>query len=219
MSQLKPAAIEAIRARADTRGEILWVAERVFADCGFHGTRLQDIADGVGIRRASIVYYFRGKQELYDAVLQRLFAQLLDRIRLPLEAPGEWRQRIKAAVNCWVDFLIERPCFARILLREVADASAGRARRLERHIAPFIEFAEKAASQDSSESWRGFDSFHFASTIAGATLFRIAAMPVLLPDQKKQQRMELQTAEHISMQVQQLADWLLEAELFPVGEI
>ena len=58
----------------ETRAEILAAAERHFAEVGFEAARLEDIAADVGIRRAAIFYHFRGKQELYAAVLDGYFA-------------------------------------------------------------------------------------------------------------------------------------------------
>ncbi len=55
-----------------TREAILSAAENLFAEKGFAATRLEDVAEVVGIRRASIVYYFRDKHELYGAVLDSL---------------------------------------------------------------------------------------------------------------------------------------------------
>ena len=60
-----------------TRATILETAEALFAERGFEATRLEDVAERVGIRRASIVYYFRDKRELYEAVLQDVFEELL----------------------------------------------------------------------------------------------------------------------------------------------
>ena len=64
----------ALSSRAErTRTAILVAAEGLFAQKGFDATRLEDVAAAVGIRRASIVYYFRDKRELYDAVLEDVF--------------------------------------------------------------------------------------------------------------------------------------------------
>ncbi len=74
--------VAAPRARAEkTRGTILDAAEAVFAEKGFAAARLEDVAAIVGIRRASIVYYFRDKRDLYEAVLERLFSNLHARFR------------------------------------------------------------------------------------------------------------------------------------------
>ncbi|MGH7287017.1 MAG: TetR family transcriptional regulator, partial [Myxococcota bacterium] len=62
--------VEALRSAPSkalrTRAAILAAAEAVFAERGFAAARLEDVAARVGIRRASIVYHFRDKRELYD---------------------------------------------------------------------------------------------------------------------------------------------------------
>jgi TetR/AcrR family transcriptional regulator len=45
-----------------TRAAILDAAEALFSERGFDATRLEDVAERVGIRRASIVYYFKDKR-------------------------------------------------------------------------------------------------------------------------------------------------------------
>ena len=77
------------RSRAErTRAAVLEAAEAIFAEKGFAATRLEDVADRVGIRRASIVYYFKDKKELYHAVLASVFGGLLERIQTALSGPA-----------------------------------------------------------------------------------------------------------------------------------
>ena len=56
----------------DVRQSILETATRLFAAHGFDGTSLQDIAESVGIRKASLLYHFPAKEKLRLAVLDRL---------------------------------------------------------------------------------------------------------------------------------------------------
>jgi AcrR family transcriptional regulator len=168
-----------------TRGSILAAAEALFAERGFAATRLEDVAERVGIRRASIVYYFRDKTELYDAVLESVFGDLLARVEAALTASGPLATRIEAAVSAWVDCIGARPSLARILLREVADAAPDRAPALLRHTRPFIDVIGRvmAAERDDPLLAEGpIDPVLLASTIAGGSVFFIAAMPALLPE-------------------------------------
>ncbi len=52
----------------NTRQKILEVARALFAQHGYAGLRLDEVAKGVGIRRPSLFYYFKDKPTLYKAV-------------------------------------------------------------------------------------------------------------------------------------------------------
>ena len=51
--------------------EIIEAAARVFAERGFHGATTQDIADVLGIRQASLYYYFPSKEVALEEVCAR----------------------------------------------------------------------------------------------------------------------------------------------------
>jgi len=181
MSQAAPQ-----RSRAErTRAAVLEAAEAIFAEKGFSATRLEDIADRVGIRRASIVYYFKDKKELYHAVLASVFGGLFARIEVALTLPDPLPDRIEAGVGAWVDYVGARPSIARLLLREVADAAPGHQPAVLAHTRPFFELVRKQVfERDGAASARltPIDPVHLASTIAGATVFFVAAMPALVPE-------------------------------------
>jgi AcrR family transcriptional regulator len=56
---------------AATRERILDAAEALFAENGLAGTAVRDIARDVGLTAASLYNHFEGKQDLYEAVLER----------------------------------------------------------------------------------------------------------------------------------------------------
>lgn len=49
--------------------EVLEQATRLFAERGFNGTSLQDVADAMGLKRPALYYYFRSKDELLDRLI------------------------------------------------------------------------------------------------------------------------------------------------------
>jgi TetR/AcrR family transcriptional regulator len=181
MSQAAPQPSRAER----TRAAVLEAAEAIFAERGFSATRLEDVADRVGIRRASIVYYFKDKKELYHAVLAGVLGGLRERIDRAFSSPDPLPDRIEAGVVAWVDYVGSRPSFARLLLREVADAAPGRRPAILEHTQPFFELVQREVFQrdtDALEQFTPIDPVHLTSTIVGATVFFVAAMPALVPD-------------------------------------
>ncbi len=180
MVQLAPHGVRAEK----TRGAILEAAEALFAERGFDATRLEDIAERVGIRRASIVYYFKDKRELYEAVLKSVFDGLYDVLAEVLSRPVPLPERIEAGVSAWVDYVGGRPTLARFILREVANAKAERGPAVRRHTAPFAELIRKEVFERpdfGDVKLAKVDPVHLASIVAGSTVFFVAAMPVLLP--------------------------------------
>lgn len=75
------------------RETILREAAKLFAENGFEGTSLQNVASAVGITKAALYHYFATKQEMYDAIvidiLQRLYAYVLEHVEK--DAPHETR--------------------------------------------------------------------------------------------------------------------------------
>ncbi len=53
----------------DTRQAVLDAALDLFAESGFHGTGLRDIAGAAGVREAAIYHYFESKEALFEALI------------------------------------------------------------------------------------------------------------------------------------------------------
>jgi TetR/AcrR family transcriptional regulator len=164
-----------------TRAAILAAAELLFAARGFEATRLEDVAEQVGIRRASIVYYFRDKRDLYEAVLRDVFDGLLVEVQRALAGPEALAARIEAAVSAWVGYVGRRPSLPRLLLREVLDAS-GEAPVLRPQTAPFFQLAQRLLAADEAAGEAPLDPAHLASAIAGTSVFYLTALPMLVPE-------------------------------------
>ncbi|MBL0128861.1 MAG: TetR/AcrR family transcriptional regulator [Flavobacteriales bacterium] len=83
----------------DPEKRILKAARTVFERDGFNGARMQHIADEAGISKASLHYYFRSKEKLFD----RIFDAYMDKI-LPLigtwdDDTDEWRPKVRKFVR------------------------------------------------------------------------------------------------------------------------
>ena len=75
------------QARAARQEEILDAARVVFAERGFKGTTIADVAEAAGIALGTIYLYFRSKEDIFAALSQRLHNLIADCF-----APGEGRE-------------------------------------------------------------------------------------------------------------------------------
>jgi AcrR family transcriptional regulator len=64
------------RDAARTRTDILDVATREFADRGYNGARVDEIAAKIRTTKRMIYYYFGSKEQLYIAVLERVYNEI-----------------------------------------------------------------------------------------------------------------------------------------------
>ncbi len=56
---------------SDKHAEIFSAALRLFQEKGYHGASMQDLADAVGMQKASLYYYFKSKEDLLVLVCER----------------------------------------------------------------------------------------------------------------------------------------------------
>lgn len=168
---------------ARTRHGILEAAERLFAEHGFEATRLEDVAAQVGIRRASIVYYFRDKSELFEAVLDELFGELLESAREVLSRPTSLEDRIEEGISLWVYYLAQHPALARILMRELPNTHQSRP-AIQRYTKTYNELFAKLIEEHTDgppNRESALEQIQIGGLLTGATLYFIAATPALAP--------------------------------------
>jgi TetR/AcrR family transcriptional regulator len=105
-----------------SRAAILDAAERLFAEVGYDATSLTQVGAAAGVSRGTPGYFFRTKAELYQAVLDRSFAEVSEAVRAGRAralASNESPDAILAgAVSDYFDFLAARPNFVRLIERE-----------------------------------------------------------------------------------------------------
>ena len=106
---------------------ILDAAEQLFADQGYDATSLNQVGAAAGVSRGTPGYFFGSKADLYQAVLDRSFAEVREAVRegrARALASNESSETILAgAVSDYFDFLAARPNFVRLIEREALSGS------------------------------------------------------------------------------------------------
>lgn len=166
-----------------TRGQILEAAALRFAESGFSETRLEDVGKDVGIGRSAVLYHFKDKQLLYRAVLDELFGGLLAVLRSSLMAGGTLADRLEDGVCAFVDYMGQHPTAARLALRESINPVPEIREEIQAQARPFFALLEMIFEEgERSGVFRPLrsDPLHFVSTVAGSTLFYVAALPTFV---------------------------------------
>ncbi len=86
----------------DCRTTLIAVATPLFAEKGFHGVSVRELAKAANMNLSMISYYFGGKESLYTAVLSEQFAtlkQVAEIGKLTLDPLGKFECYISATVE------------------------------------------------------------------------------------------------------------------------
>ncbi len=122
----------------DVRTEILSQAARLFAERGYDGTSVQEIADAVGIRKPSLLYHFRSKDVLRQSVLAEMLAHW-NAVLPGLLLKASTEERFDATMQALTDFFLEDPDRARLFLRETLDRPEEMQALLGEFVRPWIQ--------------------------------------------------------------------------------
>lgn len=118
------------------RERILKASEPLFADRGFHGTSMRDVAEASELPLASVVYHFAKKEKLYGAILGEIAASLLGDMDHARKASPE--AGLDAAVRALVRWSLANPGRVRLLVRELLDNPARVSRATALPLAPVL---------------------------------------------------------------------------------
>lgn len=111
-----------------SRQAILEVAERLFAEHGFEAVSMERIGRTAGLSRGAPGYFFRSKEALYRAVLQRLFESTEQMVaetrqRLTEQPPGDLDRALEVVVGSMLEFFYSRPTLLTLVERETLRGS------------------------------------------------------------------------------------------------
>lgn len=175
------------RAKALFRDSILDAAETVFAESGFSGARIQDIAKGAGVGVGTVYNHFETKDDVLRALLDERSERLVSLLAPASDDPGAFRPRLEKRMHRLLTYLDSHRGFLRILfsLGMVHDCGAAPERaaikaRLERFRKAFRTIAEEGIEAGALRA--NVDPGDLAALLAGT--FRAMTLRAILENER-----------------------------------
>ncbi|MET9916776.1 TetR/AcrR family transcriptional regulator [Streptomyces sp. NPDC059605] len=101
----------------ERREQLLDIGRTLFADKGFEGTSVEEIASRAGVSKPVVYEHFGGKEGLYAVVVDREMRRLLDMVTSALTA-GHPRELLEQAAFALLDYIETYTDGFRILVRD-----------------------------------------------------------------------------------------------------
>ena len=102
-----------------TENQILEAAKSIFQSKGMDGARMQEIADKAGINKAMLHYYYRSKQQLFEAVFKHAFFLLAPQLHNILNDDSGIEEKIRNFTFNYISFIVKHPYLPNFIIQEL----------------------------------------------------------------------------------------------------
>jgi TetR/AcrR family transcriptional regulator len=158
------------RGSVETRATILKAAEQVYAERGLAGARTDAIAAAAGVNKALLYYYFKSKEELYQAVVGSQVREFQRQAHEVLSAKGPAGPILMRYVSYHFDFMATHPHYPRIFQRMMMEGDAALERMIREHSIPLGKRLQALLERGmKSGEFRRLNKVHAIISIAGVT--------------------------------------------------
>jgi TetR/AcrR family transcriptional regulator len=155
-----------------TEEKIFESATDVFVEKGMDGARMQDIATHAGINKALLHYYFRTKDQLFNAVFEMIAKKILKKFAPVFDEKLSLEEKIRFFYREHISFLQDNPRLPGFILNEV-NRNPARIRKLLQNV-DFESIWMKIYEQHKDE----FKSYNITRESMPQLMMSIASMSV-----------------------------------------
>jgi AcrR family transcriptional regulator len=164
----------------ETIQRIVAAAEKIFAEQGVDGARIDGIALAARVNKALLYYYFESKEDLYRFTLETLLQEMRQQVEGGMKTSASPRDLLVSYVQGYFDFMAVHPNYPRLVQREVM----GRGQSLRWIVRVYFgplhrRLAATIRAGISQGEFRRIDPQQTALTLIAMTIFYFAAAPVL----------------------------------------
>jgi len=189
------------------RDLILEAATRLFAERGYEGASMADLAESVGLRKASLFHHFASKDALYNAVFERLVHNLGGLVIEAAQTEGSFVERLDLMTDSFVSALGVQVSAARLILRELMDWGPFVRVRFAETWLPVLKAAERFVEEGQREGSFSTElaprhvvlsglSLYMTTFAIGGVVEQFASSDCFAPDFVEERKRQLRTQLH-----------------------
>jgi TetR/AcrR family transcriptional regulator len=130
MAKRQAPVVQKTRIQSQNEALILDAALEVFSGHGFRGATVDQIAAKCGLSKPNLLYYFRRKEDIYTAVLERTLALWLAPLQA-LDADKDPIAELTHYISAKLDLTFARPEASKLFANEILHGAP--------HVAPFLK--------------------------------------------------------------------------------
>jgi TetR/AcrR family transcriptional regulator len=165
--------------QTETEEKILASAEKLFYQKGKSGTSMQDIADDAGINRTLLNYYFRSKNQLFEAVFRKALGRFVPSLAAILRSDATFEEYVPVLIETIIDTMVSHPQIPSFVLQELSSNPERMPQIIkEMGIDPQVAL-DKFTREHPMAVRMGMDPRQFILNLLSVCIFPFAARPVV----------------------------------------
>jgi len=135
------------RIQSEKRDVILEAALDVFSTHGYRGATIDQISEAAGMSKPNLLYYFKGKEDIHETLMQRLLDTWLAPLK-ELDDIGDPLTELRGYIRRKLEMARDFPCESRLFANEILQGAP--------RIMPMIEGELKQLVDEKAEIIKGW---------------------------------------------------------------
>ena len=136
---------------SERRATILAVAKVLFADKGFHGVSVDEIARRLGVSPAILYRHFVSKEALYEAVLSDMAHRRESYVVVVVQSDGSFNEVLRHITRIFVDSVANDPDYLRMEMQSALEGNHATQPFFENRWRPILDYIEYTIAELATE--------------------------------------------------------------------